>query len=288
MQKNIAYLAILALLCGCSKKDNTPAGIIIDGGVSGPSNTWLSTIAVPLQAGDSTLTTIHFNGDHSIARIVQVQFVPNGGYFAEDTDYLSTAIPVYASGRLVSIESTSDTTAASGDVTTAFDYTSSGGLERIRYNPGTSAYAYDSVTAGPGGLLGASYHFEMNSQGTALTEVYYTNYTWDNKKNLQSVLINNIGANGSITSETVTYTYDGFYNPYKTVKDLPFMFGQLNNIIPLLSANNPLSSTLVGYSSANNYTYQYNPDNLPASRNLQIVQQGSVKQSTFVNFEYTH
>ncbi|HTJ13595.1 MAG TPA: hypothetical protein VL547_16280 [Dinghuibacter sp.] len=288
MQKNIATLAILLLLYGCSKKDSTPSGINIDGGTSGPSNTWLSTISAPTQA-DSTFTVIHFNSDHSVAQIIQTEYAFGAGYFGEDTTYITATLPVYQGGRLVSIETTPDTTAATGTVAAAFDYTTAGALQRIRYNPGTSSYTYDSVTTGAGGLLSASYHFALNTAGTAMTEQYFENYTWDGKKDLQSILVNNIDpSNGSVSSLTVTYTYDGFYNPYKTVKDLPFMFGQLGDIVPLLSASNPLGSTLVGYSSANNYSYQYNPNNLPASQNLQILQSGSIKQSTFVYFKYTN
>jgi hypothetical protein len=287
MQKNIARLAILVLLCSCSKKDQTPSGIGIDGGTSGPSNTWLNLVTTPLP-GDTTVAAIRFNSDHSVARIILTQHT-TGGVVGGDTAYYSAIIPVYSGGLLSSVQVNADTLASSGTVTTAFDYTASGSLQRIRYNPGTNGYAYDSLVTGSGGMLATSYHFVQDSTSGAITEQYYENYTWDSRKDLQSLLVSTINpTNGSVSSLTASYTYDGFYNPYRTVKDLPFMLGTLDDMLPWLSANNMLTSALVGYSAANNYAYQYDPNNLPASQNLQVVLQGSLKQSTFVYFEYTH
>jgi hypothetical protein len=118
-------------------------------------------------------------------------------------------------------------------------------------------------------------------------EPYYEFFTWTGKNDLQSILINNIDpSNGSVSSLTASYTYDGFYNPYKTVKDLPLMLGSLDNILPTLSANNALTSQLVGFNAENDYAYQYNPNSLPSSQNLREINQGSLKQSTFVYFQY--
>lgn len=285
MQKIVACAAFACLtcLCACSKKDNAPSGIGADGGTSGPSNTWLST-AVSVGIGDSTLTEIHFNSDHSVAKVITISLgLPDS---LGDTAY-STIIPVYSGGRLSALQSPPDSLTPTGPVTTAFDYTPDGTLERIRYNPGTTSFAYDSIVTAPNGLMAGSFHFVTDSATGATVELYYENFTWTLKGDIQTILISDIDtANGSVSSLTASYTFDGFYNPYKTVKDLPFMLGTLDNILPLLSTNNVLSSQLVGYNSSNNYGYQYNPNNLPASQNIQVLLQGSLKQSTFVYFQY--
>jgi hypothetical protein len=287
MQRIVAATALLVLccLCACSKKDSpSPSGIGIDGGTSGPSNTWLSLI---VNAGipDTSVTEIHFNSDHSVSKVITatVGFPTDS---TRDTIY-TTIIPVYSGGKLTELQSAPDTLSGSGPAVTVFDYTSTGSLERIRYNPGSNSYAYDSLVTNPSGLLAASYHFVLDSTSGKVLEPYYESFTWTLKNNLQTVLINNIDpSTGSVSSLTASYTYDGFYNPYKTVKDLPFMLGSLDNILPLLSNNNVLTSSLVGFNSENNYTYQYNPNSIPSSQNISEVVQGSVKQSTFVYFQY--
>ena len=288
MQKLVAASALflLACLCACSKKDsnNNPSGVGIDGGTSGPSNTWLSVI-VNANIADTTVTEIHFNGDHSVSKVITASAgFPNDS--TRDTIY-NTIIPVYSGGNLTALQSATDTLSASGPVTTVFDYNTAGVLLRIRYFPGTTSYAYDSLVTGSGGLLATSYHYILDSTTGALTEQYYESFTWTQKGDLQTVLVNNIDpSNGSVSSLTASYTYDGFYNPYKTVKDLPFMLGSLDNILPMLSANNVLTSQLVGFNAENSYAYQYNPNSVPSSQNISEILQGSVKQSTFVYFQY--
>ena len=288
MQKNIARLAILVLLCSCSKKDQTPssgAGIDVDGGTSGPSGTWLTTITTPLP-NDTTIETIHLNSDQTVARI-NVAESTLGGVLNADTIYYSSILPVYSGGRLTAVQFALDTVSATGTVVRTFDYTPGGLLQRIQYDPGTPAYAYDSVVTGAGGLMAMCYHFATTSG--VLAEQSYESFSWGAGNNLQSILVSTIDpTNGSVSDLTVTYTYDGFYNPYKTVRDLPFLLGSIADELTALSAGNPLSATLVGYNAANNYAYQYNPNNLPASQNVEVLQQGSIKQSTFVYFAYNH
>ena len=287
MQRIVAGTALLFLCClyACSKKDSpSPSGVTIDGGTSGPSNTWLSVI-VNLGTADSTVTEIHFNSDHSVSKVITASTgFPTDS--TRDTLY-HTIIPVYSGGKLAALQSVPDTLSTSGPATTIFDYTTAGTLERIRYNPGTTSYAYDSLVTGLGGLLAASYHYVLDSTTGALVEQYYESFTWNQKNDLQMVLVNNIDpSTGSVSSLTASYTYDGFYNPYKLVKDLPFMLGSLDNILPMLSANNILTSQLVGFNAENSYAYQYNPNSLPSSQNISEILQGSVKQSTFVYFQY--
>jgi hypothetical protein len=170
-------------------------------------------------------------------------------------------------------------------VTTVFDYTSSGLLERIRYNPGTNAYAYDSLVLSPSGMVAMSYHFALDSTTGAVSERYWDTFTWTDKKDISQVLVSN-NNNGSVSDITVAYTYDGFYNPYRTVRDLPFMLGTLDNIVPLLSAHNALTNQLVGFGSETTYAYQYNTSSIPVSQNIGQLVSGSLKQSTFVYFQY--
>lgn len=286
MQRIVAATALFFLCClsACSKTDApSPSGVGIDGGTSGPSNTWLTNI-LSLNISDTTITEIHFNSDHSVSKIITTTlgFTSSLG----DTSY-NTIIPVYSGGRLSELQNPPDTVSASGPAITIFDYTTAGTLERIRYNPGTTSYAYDSLVAGLGGLLAMSYHYALDSTTGVLVEQYYESFTWSQKNDLQTVLVNNIDpSNGSVSSLTASYTYDGFYNPYKTVKDLPFMLGTLDNILPMFSANNVLTSQLVGFNAENSYAYQYNTNSLPSSQNISEILQGSIKQSTFVYFQY--
>jgi hypothetical protein len=286
MQQSVACAAFIVLLglCACGKRDNAlPSGIGADGGTSGPPGTYLSS-ALAIGGGDSTWNEIRFNSDHSVAKVITIH-IGLGGTLG-DTTY-TTIIPVYAGGKLSALQSPSDSLAGSGPVTTLFDYTAAGVLQRIRYNPGAPGYAYDSLIMGTSGLLAQSFHFVTDNTTGAPTQLYSEAFTWNSKMDIQQILITNIDtSNGSISSLTASYTYDGFFNPYKTVKDLPFMLGTLDNVLPIISANNATSAQLVGFNSSNNYIYQYTTKSLPSSQNIQILQGGALKQSSFVYFQY--
>ena len=282
----VAFPALLAFIClsSCGKhNDNGTAvsGIGADGGTIGPSNIWLSS-AKSVDDQDTTWIDVRFNSDHSVSKVILLSEAPGLG----DTSY-SVAIPVYSGGRLTEVQTTTDSTTSSGTPTTLFDYTSSGALLRIRYQPGTNTYAYDSLVMGQGGLLAGSYHFVYDSVSGATVQLYSENFTWDGQKDISQILVTNIDtANGAVSSITYTSTYDGYVNPYRTVKDLPFIVGSLDNVLPMLSADNVTSLQLMGSSSQDAYIYQYNTNNLPTSQNFQFLFQGALKQSSFVYFEY--
>ncbi|TDW97320.1 hypothetical protein [Dinghuibacter silviterrae] len=285
MQKKLASAAFILLVClsACSKHDSSPSGLSVDGGTAGPSNTWLSGYLVQ-KSGNNLFTEVRFNSDHSVSKVITLN-MPDAGETDSlgnpiDTTY-TTIIPVYSGGKLSELQSPADSNAASGPVTTNFDYASNGDLLRIRYNPGTNTYAYDSLVLATGGMLAMSYHFVLDSSTGVVSEQYWDTFSWTSKKDISQVLVSTASS-----AYTVSYTYDGYYNPYKTVKDLPFMLGTLDNIVPLLSANNAITDVLVGYNSETTYAYQYNNSSVPVSQNISVIVSGSTKQSTFVYFQY--
>lgn len=294
MQRTVAGAAFILLTClsACSKKDSSPSGIGIDGGTYGPSNILLYQ-TISKSGTTETVTEIHLNGDHSVAKIIVIKMI-NIGTGTVDTTFSApgdttyyTILPIYSGGRLTALESPQDSLATSGPATTIFDYSSSGTLLRIRYKPGTNSFAYDSLSVGSGRLVTTSYHFILDSTTGIMHEQYYENYTWAAQESISQILVSSIDpTSGSVSDYTVSYSYDGYFNPYRSIKDLPFMLGRLDNIIPMLSAHNCLTSQLVGYNSTTTDAYQYNTVGLPVSQNISYLVSGSVKQSTSVNFQY--
>jgi|GEM_PF-4233326 hypothetical protein len=281
----LSHLAAIAAIVffSCSKGGSTGgnSGDSGYGGTSGPSGTYLTTTSTVIN-GDSVRTEIYFNTDNSVQKAIILTEGVNGS--VGDTTYV-TIFPIYVGGKLTQLQTSADSTATSGQATTFFDYSSSGALMRIRYNPGTPAYAYDSLVIAPNDLLAQSFHFV--SQGSNMVQLYSESFTWSTAKDISSLLLSNVDtSNGSVSDLSITYAYDGSFNPYKTVKDLAYILGSLDDDLPMLSANNPTSVQITGVNASNDYVYQYNSLSLPVSQNIQVLQSGSVKTSSFVFFQY--
>lgn len=94
-------------------------------------------------------------------------------------------------------------------------------------------------------------------------------------------------ASGAISAQTVEYTYDGSFNPYRTLTDAAFILGTtVDANIVMLTTNNVSSIQITGFSFSNSYIYQYNSQSLPTSQIFEYLQQGAVKTSSLAYFQY--
>lgn len=279
----LTTFGVAYLFLSCSKGGSSAPGNSGYGGTSGPPNTWLSNIFT-IKGGDSLWTEITVGSSQLVQKVIVIRIGTGGS--VGDTTY-STILPVYASGHLSELDTAADSLSTSGPGITFFDYTASGVLQRIRYYPGTPAYAYDSLVVGAGNLLTQSYHFVTKTSTGNTTLLYSETFTWNQNKDITSVLLSNVDTTtGAVSDMTITYTYDGLFNPYKTVRDLAYILGPLDSDLPMISANNPTNVQIIGFNASNAFQYQYNSKNLPSSQLIQTIQQGSVKSSNTVYFSY--
>jgi hypothetical protein len=281
----VCFFLSVFLLAGCGKT-NHPGSSNLNGtgtGASGPSGTWLSNMATTSQ-GDSIKTELQFNTDHTVKRVITLYTSTSGN--AGDTSFV-IILPVYSGGKLTSLQSPSDSVSVSGPITTQFIYAPSGALQKIEYGVQTSYLTYDSLVIGTDNLLSTVYHFiPAGTQGLP-TLVQTSAFTWNTYQDLTQVMITSADTSSGLTSEQwATYMYDNSYNPYKTVQDLAYILGPLDNDLTMLSANDALGLFLSGHNFSDTLLYQYNPQNLPTSQNLELIQQGSLKSSTFTYFQY--
>ncbi len=246
------------------------------GSASGP---WLTNISEAVNPQSTLTSEIKLNNDHSVQCVITTSTV------AGVTTY-ATLVPVYAGGKLTELLHAPDSLSTTGPVETAFDYTPGGTLLRIRYNPGTPQYAYDSLIFNSSNYLTAFYHFIPVGPSATLTEVEAAVLTWSNQHNITQTAVNAYDTSGGTWSSLqASYEFDGSFNPYLTVKDLPLILGQATTIAAI-SANNVTAERLSGYSFYDTLAYTYNTKSLPTSSDIQLVQSGITKTSTFTYFQY--
>jgi hypothetical protein len=285
MKTTITWALSLTMLfmSACSKNNNdSTSGGTGGTGVdnpTGPTGAWLSTTS-SVSGGDSIITDIYFNSDHTIQKVITISEGLSGAL--GDTSY-TTVIPVYSGGRLTELQAPPDSTSTTGPVTATFVYGSN--WIRVGYNPGSASYNYDSLVIG-GGEIMAVYVYTAAPSGPPVfsqSEVF----TWNGQQDISQVLVTSVDpSTGSTSMLTAEYTYDGSFNAYKTVKDLAFMIGSISNNVGMLTANNPSTVSLTGYNGSTNYIYQYNSQSLPTTLDQQSLQQGALKSSTFAYFQY--
>jgi hypothetical protein len=292
MNKQYAYLAYLCLffvlpfISSCKKGDGGSSGGSpgnstgsLSTGSTGLSNVWMSEFTTANGKEDTTYTELTLASDHSVSRVITISLLQGFSTY-------TTLLTVYSGGKLTQLLSAADSTATTGTLNTAFDYSASGQLQRIRYNPNTSGYTYDSLVLSSDNILQSVYHFTPVGASGTLTEVQSETYTWSSQHDIIAVLFNDYDTTADTWSaSTVQYQYDGSYNPYQTVKDLPLILGGINTV-NLLSANNVTGITLVGLTIGVNYIYTYNSQSLPTISDDQVIEQTELKNSVFTYFQY--
>jgi hypothetical protein len=284
----VAYSCLFmaaACIFSCSKKDSGNAGGpgsasgSLSTGSSSPSNVWLSGFTTAAARYDTIFTALSFSSGHTVSRVITTTKVGINSTY-------TTLLPVYTAGQLTELLDAPDSTASTGTLNTQFDYTASGQLRRIRYHPGAPGYTYDSIVLNQDNVLQSTYHFIPAGPSGTLTEIESALYTWSSQHDIISVLFNDYDTTaGTWTASTVQYQFDGSYNPYQTVKDLPLILGGINNV-SMLSANNPTDIVMVGLPTGINYLYTYNAQSFPTSSDEALIQQTVVKSSIFTYFQY--
>ena len=266
-------------LTACSKKDDNTSGGNSGSGTLGPANTWVSNIIAYPTTQSILQTELQFNTDHTVKRMITIYFTYS------DTTY-TTILPVYSGSELTQLQSPADSNASSGPATTLFDYTAGGTLLRIRYNPQSANYSYDSLAFNSSNGLQAVYHFIPVGTSGVMTQVTSEQFTWNSQQDITQVTETAYDTSSATTSTQIgQYVYDGSFNPYRTVKDLSLIMGECADPL-LLTANNATSQRLEGNISADSILYVYNTASLPTSANLELLQQGALKSSTFTYFQY--
>jgi hypothetical protein len=290
MNKQYAFLAYLCLffalpfISSCGKGGGPSGGSggstgSLSTGSPGLSNVWLSAYTTAEAKFDTVFTELSFTPDHTVSRVIMITKL------GLDSTY-TTLLPVYSGGKLTQLLDAADSNATTGAVATAFDYSASGQLHRIRYNPNTPAYTYDSLVLNSNNVVQGVYHFIPVGASATLTAFQTEIYTWSSQHDIIAVLFNNYDTTaGTWTAATVQYQFDGSYNPYQTVKDLPLILGGINTV-NLLSANNATGITLVGQTVGINYLYDYNSQSLPTTSDEQEIIQTELKASIFTYFQY--
>lgn len=292
MNKRYAYLAylcvfsILLFILSCKKGDGGSSGGGSGGstgslstGGTGLANVWVNGFTTSSARNDTTYTEFSLASDHSVSRVITINAV-------EGVDTYTILLTVYSGGKLTQLLSAADSTATSGTLNTAFDYSASGQLQRIRYVPGTPAFTYDSLVLNSSNVLQEVYHFIPVGVSGTMTNVQTETYTWSSQHDIIGVVFNDYDTTtGTWAASTVQYQFDGSYNPYQTVKDLPLILGGINTV-NLLSANNATAITLVGQTIGVNYQYTYNSQSLPTSSDEQVIEQSELKNSVFTYFQY--
>ena len=268
-------------LFSCSKKDspnNSGGSGSIGTGVSGTSGIWLNNFISAQGKDDTTYTELTLAANHTVSRVVSLTL-------GLDTSY-TTLLTVYSGGKLTQLLSASDSNATTGTLYTQFDYSASGQLQRIAYTPGTPTYTYDSLVLSKNNVVQEVYHFIPVGTAGTMTNVQTETFTWSTQGDIISVLFNNLDTTaGTWTASTVTYQFDGSFNPYQTVQDLPLILGGINTV-NYLSANNVTGVTLVGQTIGVNYQYTYNSKSLPTFSNEAVIIQTQLKNNVLTYFQY--
>jgi hypothetical protein len=241
---------------------------------TGPANIWLSQTS-NIDGGDTTITEIQLSSSHAIAKVITYD------YIAGDTSY-GVTIPVYTNGKITALEVSTDTTASSGTVYAQFTYGSS--WIKVQYG---SASLYDSVVTSDN-HVSSVYRYEPVGSTQKPTLFQDEVLTWNSQGDISSMVINSIDTtSGAVLALTSDYTYDGSYNPYRTLSDAAFILGSaIDGNVLMLTANNVSTAQVTGYNSSNSYLYQYNAQSLPTSQNFEYLQQGAVKSSSLTYFQY--
>jgi hypothetical protein len=241
---------------------------------TGPANIWLGQTS-NIDGGDTTITEIQLSSSHAIAKVITY------AYIAGDTSY-GVTIPVYTNGKLTALEVSTDTTASSGTVYAQFTYGSS--WIKVQYG---SASLYDSVVTFDN-HVSSVYRYEPAGATQKPTLFQDEVLTWNSQGDISSMVINSIDTtSGAVLALTSDYTYDGSYNPYRTLSDAAFILGSaIDGNVLMLTANNVSTAQVTGYNSSNSYLYQYNAQSLPTSQNFEYLQQGAVKSSSLTYFQY--
>jgi hypothetical protein len=273
-------ILLICIVTSCSKGGGSGNSSASGNGTgvdvaTGPSNTWLSGYSSK-SSSDSTYTEIQLNSSHTVEKVVFSTFIPS------DTSYFSAIIPVYTNGKITALQQSTDTTAASGTPYAQFTYGKS--WIKVQYVTGAT---YDSVV-GAGNQIAAIYRFEpvgLSGQPTLFQEEAFT---WNSQGDISQVIVNTTDTtSGSVSAQTLTYTYDGSFNPYRTLTDAAFILGSaVDANIQMLTTNNVASVQITGYNSSNSYLYQYNAQSLPTSLNFEYLQQGAIKSSSLTYFQY--
>lgn len=270
-------------LFSCSKKDspnNSGGSGSIGTGVSSASGIWLNNFITAQAKDDTTYTELTLTSSHTISKVVSVT-----RQLGVDTTY-TTLLTVYSGGKLTQLLSASDSNATTGTLYTQFDYSIGGQLQRIAYTPGTPTYTYDSLVLSKNNMVQEVYHFIPVGTAGTMTNVQTETFTWSTQGDIISVLFNNLDTiAGTWTASTVTYQFDGSFNPYQTVQDLPLILGGINTV-NYLSANNVTGVTLVGQTIGVNYQYTYNSKSLPTFSNEAVIIQTQLKNNVLTYFQY--
>ncbi|HVI49346.1 MAG TPA: hypothetical protein VM802_31060 [Chitinophaga sp.] len=217
-------------------------------GNEGPQGTYLRKIS-----SASGQTTMEYNADRTIKKIVQLRKTENAGY----NDVL---LPVYENGRLVKTLS-ADEEKPAGDLNTVYAYAANGkAVQKISYYRNNEVYTQDSLVYNEAGKISARYQINKNPQKGAWEVSGYQLYTWNAEGDVAQM--DNYGKQPGysrfVALSSVSYTYDKKQNPQQLLPELAYI---LDMAAPNLSAHNVLTETIsnphASRTITNTYTYAY-------------------------------
>ncbi|MBV8251690.1 MAG: hypothetical protein JO154_03710 [Chitinophaga sp.] len=201
-----------------------------------PEPTYLHAII----AGGSR-TTVEYNADKSINRLVQV-------HKGESGEYQEVIVPVYENGRLVKTMTAENSVSPATDLNTSLEYTAAGQVQRISYYRDNAIYAYDSLAYGDGGHLSVRYHFAKLAGRNTWENSGYQQFTWDGEGNIvrQDNYGKQPGYSKFVAVSSISYRYDNKSNP-RQQQGLAWLM----ELQPAyLSAHNVIGETLVSNHSS--------------------------------------
>ncbi|MEZ2444145.1 hypothetical protein AB6805_20625 [Chitinophaga sp. RCC_12] len=214
----------------------------------GDQQTYLHKMVSP--AGQ---TTVEYNPDKSIRRIIQLRKT-------ENATYSDVQLPVYENGRLVKCLSAADEKAVTGDPYLSFEY-SSDKVSRISYYRDNAVYSYDSLAYDASGKIARRYQFGHNGAKAAWENSGYLEYTWNQEGDVERMDTygKQPGYSKFVYTSSVSYTYDRMRNPQQLQPELAIL---LDGGGGSLSAHNVLTENISSPNTSrvitNTYTYAYN------------------------------
>jgi len=271
-----AALAIVVLFAACSKKGS-------DNGGSGQPSTYLTSFTSSANNGVVVRTDLHY-ASYGVDEVVIL--TTDTGV----TTYTATLVADDAEDRVSQLFAATDSNANTGTLIAQFVYASSGRLQKIIYNPsspGLGGSPYDSLVWNGAGEVTADYYFMNYGPDDSLNLYSINQLTWNSQKDVTQALLTYYTTPGGTASNIVTtYTYDGYGNPYNTVKDFALIMQQ-PSAVGLLTGNNVTSARLTGFSTYDSTLYQYNTSGLPAGASLEILNNGALEgQPLPTTFQY--
>ncbi|MBV7531510.1 hypothetical protein [Chitinophaga sp. sic0106] len=217
-----------------------------------PQPTYLTSIS-----SSGGRTTVEYNADKSISRLVQV-------HKGESGDYNEVIKPVYDNGRLVKTMASDGTSA--DEVNTSLDYNPQGQVTRISYYRNEVVYAYDSLVYNEAGQLTTRHQFTAQPSKGNFDNSGYQEFTWDAAGDIirQDNYGKQPGFSKFLRLSSISYRYDNKVNSRQQHPGLRWIL----ELQPAnLSAHNVVSETLTSSRSSravtSTCTYSYSGGKFP-------------------------